>query len=130
MKKLMLWLIVAVAVCAVFALSGCGKKEDAAGETSRQQKEKPTPPKETPQTKVVMTCGMDGHPQFEPGKQPADGKCPLCGMKLVRKEVPVEKTAAAYWTCPMHPEVKEAAPGNCPLCGMKLVEKKAPPAEE
>ncbi len=27
----------------------------------------------------------------------------------------------AYWTCPMHPQVKENGPGKCPICSMDLV---------
>jgi FtsP/CotA-like multicopper oxidase with cupredoxin domain len=30
-------------------------------------------------------------------------------------------TAAASWTCPMHPEVMNDVPGTCPSCGMKLI---------
>ncbi len=30
------------------------------------------------------------------------------------------RTAAAEWTCPMHPEVAEPGPGSCPSCGMAL----------
>ena len=30
-------------------------------------------------------------------------------------------TAAASFTCPMHPEVKSAEQGRCPTCGMNLV---------
>jgi membrane fusion protein, copper/silver efflux system len=26
----------------------------------------------------------------------------------------------AYYTCPMHPEIKEDRPGSCPICGMDL----------
>ncbi|MFC0465432.1 heavy metal translocating P-type ATPase [Kineococcus gynurae] len=29
-------------------------------------------------------------------------------------------TAAAGWTCPMHPEVRRDGPGSCPECGMAL----------
>ena len=32
-------------------------------------------------------------------------------------------TAAAYYTCEMHPEVHSAQPGKCPKCGMTLVKK-------
>ncbi len=32
-----------------------------------------------------------------------------------------EVTHVAYWTCPMHPEVKADKPGKCPKCGMTLV---------
>lgn len=30
-------------------------------------------------------------------------------------------TAAAVYSCPMHPEAQQAQPGNCPICGMQLV---------
>lgn len=63
------------------------------------------------------------------------GKCPLCGMDLVRieaQEVGVKAGAAgptevrkgkeaAAWHCPMHPTVTSDHPGKCPLCGMDLV---------
>jgi Cu+-exporting ATPase len=29
-------------------------------------------------------------------------------------------SAAAEYTCPMHPQVRQQGPGNCPLCGMAL----------
>ncbi len=32
-----------------------------------------------------------------------------------------DTTAAAAYTCPMHPEVVSIEPGTCPQCGMKLV---------
>ena len=31
-----------------------------------------------------------------------------------------EVTAAAQYTCPMHPQILRDAPGNCPICGMTL----------
>lgn len=58
------------------------EKKVGQGETTMREK---------PQMKVVLTCGMPGHPQFEPGKEPADGKCPQCGMKLVEKEIPAKE---------------------------------------
>lgn len=32
-------------------------------------------------------------------------------------------TAAAVYTCPMHPEIQRNEPGTCPICGMDLVKK-------
>lgn len=29
-------------------------------------------------------------------------------------------TAAAEYTCPMHPEIRQIGPGTCPICGMAL----------
>ncbi len=29
----------------------------------------------------------------------------------------------AYYTCPMHPQIRLPAPGECPICGMTLVKK-------
>ena len=34
----------------------------------------------------------------------------------------------AWYTCPMHPEVRERTPGRCPKCGMDLVPEGAAPA--
>ena len=31
---------------------------------------------------------------------------------------------AAFYVCPMHPEVASKTPGTCPKCGMKLVERR------
>ncbi len=33
-------------------------------------------------------------------------------------------SAAAEYSCPVHPEVKQASPGSCPKCGMPLVKRK------
>jgi Cu(I)/Ag(I) efflux system membrane fusion protein len=66
----------------------------------------------------VYTCPM--HPDVVSDKP---GKCPICGMNLVKKA-----RAKDVYTCPMHPEVVSDKPGKCPKCGMNLV-KKAPTAE-
>lgn len=65
--------------------------------------------------KTVYTCPM--HPEVSMDKP---GKCPKCGMNLVKKEVVKEQ-----YTCPMHPEVLQDKPGKCPKCGMNLVKKEA-----
>ena len=45
--------------------------------------------------------------------------------ELVKK---VDAQGQAYWTCPMHPQVRQDHPGNCPICGMKLVKREDQPA--
>ncbi|MEO5570522.1 MAG: DUF6799 domain-containing protein [Bacteroidia bacterium] len=56
------------------------------------------------------------------------GKMADCGMMMkdaktgtVKK---TDKTVAAMYVCPMHPEVTSDKAGKCPKCGMDLVEKK------
>ncbi len=34
---------------------------------------------------------------------------------------PATTSAAAQYTCPMHPQIRREAPGSCPICGMDLV---------
>jgi Cu(I)/Ag(I) efflux system membrane fusion protein len=36
----------------------------------------------------------------------------------------------AYYTCPMHPEVKKNEPGQCPVCLMDLIKKEDPSANK
>ena len=62
--------------------------------------------------KYVYTCTM--HPEVITDKP---GKCPKCGMTLVKKKVD------KIYTCSMHPDVISIKPGKCPICGMELVEK-------
>ena len=74
---------------------------------------------------VYYTCTM--HPDVKMAKP---GKCPQCGMDLVKTtmkstETKVTKSDAVLtYTCPMHPEVISNKPGKCPKCGMDLVVKK------
>lgn len=35
-----------------------------------------------------------------------------------------DTSPSAYYTCPMHEQIKEAKPGKCPICSMTLVKKK------
>lgn len=90
---------------------------------------------------VSYTCPM--HSEIH---SPKPGKCPKCGMNLVKEKAKAkpaptakpkvtaktkkstasdsaEKDAGMAYTCPMHPEVISDKPGNCPKCGMKLVKK-------
>ncbi|MBE9568718.1 MAG: heavy metal translocating P-type ATPase [Proteobacteria bacterium] len=65
-------------------------------------------------SKVIYTCPM--HPEIE---QPEPDSCPMCGMALEAKGLPVIETKVEY-TCPMHPEIIQDHPGSCPKCGMAL----------
>jgi len=42
------------------------------------------------------------------------------GQHGARSGSTVLPTAAAVYTCPMHPEIRRPAPGSCPICGMAL----------
>ncbi|RYY45454.1 MAG: copper oxidase [Chitinophagaceae bacterium] len=79
-------------------------------------------------TKVMYTCPM--HPEVQSDKP---GKCPKCGMTLIKKTVQVKSPkqqtntqqpqSKVVYTCVMHPEVQQDKPGNCPKCGMTLIKK-------
>jgi Cu(I)/Ag(I) efflux system membrane fusion protein len=64
---------------------------------------------------TIYTCPM--HPEVISDKP---GNCPICGMKLVKKEIKKEDFDKLVYTCPMHPEIKSDKPGKCPICGMNL----------
>ena len=74
---------------------------------------------------VYYTCSM--HPEVKLDKP---GKCPKCGMTLVKKTMKMTETksknmeAMKTYTCSMHLEVISYKPGKCPKCGMALIEKK------
>lgn len=77
--------------------------------------------------KVYYTCPM--HPQV---KQGAPGNCPICGMKLTRREEQSPSDAgkkpereALYWYDPMKPDQHFDKPGKSPFMDMQLVPKYA-----
>lgn len=82
------------------------------------------------QGKVYYTCPM--HPQV---RQDHPGNCPICGMKLVKREDKPEGAAAGtsmsderrvlYWYDPMKPDQHFDAPGKSPFMDMELVPKYA-----
>ena len=74
--------------------------------------------KDVPSTKTIYACTM--HPVIVSDKP---GKCPVCKMDLVKKEMSTKAYAKLVYTCPMHPVVKSAKPGKCPICKMDLMKK-------
>ncbi|HHT9107960.1 MAG TPA: efflux RND transporter periplasmic adaptor subunit [Candidatus Wunengus sp. YC63] len=59
-------------------------------------------------------CPMKCHTSKEPGN------CPVCGMKLEKKEIPVEDSGEKLTCiCPQEWDPK-TAPKSCPMCGMLL----------
>ena len=51
---------------------------------------------------------------------PAAGPRPTAPPARLRTAGTEPASAAAQWTCPMHPEVVQDGPGSCPICGMAL----------
>ncbi len=69
-----------------------------------------------PQGKIVYEyiCPMKCYSAREPGD------CPVCGMQLEKKEIPVEVTGEKLTCiCPQEWDVA-TAPKSCPMCGMML----------
>ncbi|MDE0450211.1 MAG: efflux RND transporter periplasmic adaptor subunit [Gammaproteobacteria bacterium] len=66
---------------------------------------------------TLYTCGM--HPEVIRHEA---GNCPICGMKLVRKETEprADSRKVLYWRAPMDPNYRSDAPGKSPM-GMDLV---------
>jgi len=108
----------------LFALAISGTMAFAQDTTKLVKKEMMKTKMEMKSDSVYYTCTM--HPEVRLDKP---GKCPKCGMDLVKKTVTSEtgaknSQALVTYTCTMHPEVTSDKPGKCPKCGMDLVVKK------
>ena len=95
MKRLIILTMLVISSTLIFAQKSNQTKHKKAG-------------KSVPTAKY--TCPM--HLEVS-SKKP--GKCPTCGMALV-------KVKPVVYTCPMHPEVRASKPGTCPTCRMALEE--------
>ncbi len=71
----------------------------------------------------IWTCSM--HPQI---RLPKPGKCPLCGMDLIRAEgtsgpaTTKKAKKEPKYACSMFCVPPMSRPGDCPICGMEMVE--------
>ena len=120
------------------------KQTPAAQKSEAKQKDMPMKSEDKALQTTTYTCPM--HPEIHATKP---GKCPKCGMNLVKENSkPVQDTShqnhnhneleissdtiraaqPATYTCPMHPEVHATKPGKCPKCGMDLVVEKSQPS--
>lgn len=73
----------------------------------------------TEMTKDMYTCPMPEDSVFSD----KPGKCPKCGMDLIKLQQDGHEHEKAVYTCPMHPEVIKDKAGACLICGMDLVKK-------
>lgn len=108
----------------VFALILSGTMVFAQDTTKTEKKQTGKTNVEQQKDSVSYTCTM--HSDVKLAKA---GKCPKCGMDLVKstgkaaKEVKKSDALVSY-TCTMHSDVTAEKPGKCPKCGMDLVVKK------
>ena len=92
-------------------------------------------PGDHPSLPIDPVCGMTVDPTVKPWRTTHEGRVfhfcnPKCLAKfeadpalyLLPKEQRVETPAdpAAWYICPMDPEVRQKGPGACPVCGMAL----------
>jgi hypothetical protein len=108
----------------LFALVLSGTMVFAQDTTKTVKKQMVKTQMEMQKDSVYYTCTM--HPDV---KMDSPGKCPKCGMELVKTTVKAGTTGKkgdglTSYTCTMHPEITSGVPGKCPKCGMDMVAKK------
>jgi hypothetical protein len=90
----------------IFALAGCGKKEQSASQTETEAG-----------TPVTYVCSM--HPEVVSS---APGKCNVCGMNLEEKKAAGVSGVQYAYVCPMNDQTGlPTEPGKCDQCGMDLI---------
>lgn len=98
----------------VLGLTACEGKKESAKAPAKMEMAKPS----AEENLVYYTCPMESHKNVH--SQEA-GKCPECGMKMV-KAVTASVETADFYGCPMpaHSRVRSEKAGNCAECGMTL----------
>src|SRR5262245_20333800 len=100
-----------------FAVAACALVL-AAGPIAQTQKPRPAAAKPQSQSPaadippISYVCPMEQDADVVEDKP---GKCPKCGMTLVKARL------ASVWTCPVHAAVNEQREGRCPIDGRELV---------
>lgn len=88
---------------------------------SAQVKNPNTKVDSTSKTVEQYSCPM--HPEIKSDKP---GKCPECGMALVKSAAGGTSTrvdsSAKTFACPMHADATSNKADSCPKCGMKMTE--------
>lgn len=109
----------------VFSLSaGCsdsGKKEHSPGDGHHHGEGQTT----EDNVETYWTCPM--HPKV---KEDGPGKCPICGMSLVKVEIDRstskvatdEEQTAGLWQCRDYPNLTSAVQESCPIDGSPMVQ--------
>lgn len=108
----------------LFALAISGTMVFAQDTTKTEKKQMVKTNMEMQKDSVYYTCTM--HPEV---RMANPGKCPTCGMDLVKKTVKTgtignKSEGLTTYYCTMHPEETSDKPGKCPKCGMDMVVKK------
>lgn len=121
MKKLIL--LTTLLAVAAFAYGDCGNCDKPCGAKSEKHE---GVMEEDGEMKAMMegekliyyTCPMEKCSSVHSSEA---GKCPSCGMELV-KGVVTDKEHMEFYGCPMeaHSHVREDKEGKCDECGMKL----------
>lgn len=141
-RRMAIWL--SVSVLAVFLLTACDRNkamQEPASQTTDAMTVQDVANSKAKATEVLYVCPM--HPHI---KEHGPGKCPICGMDLVKKQVtapPAEPSSdmqkkdgemkpdgadtkrVLYYYDPMRPEEHFDKPGPSPFMDMQLVPKYA-----
>ncbi len=141
-RRAVLWL--SASIVAMFLLTACNR--DKAMQESASQATNSTATKEVANSKATVTNELYVCPMHAHIKEHGPGKCPICGMDLVKKTVapPSAKPSSdmqkkggemkldgadtkrvLYYYDPMRPEEHFDKPGPSPFMDMQLVPKYA-----
>ncbi len=97
------WILLAIGILTVIAVRTAPRQGHSAARSAAEAQ------------KGTYYCPM--HPTYTSDRP---GDCPICNMRLVKKEETKEEKRILYWTDPMIPGYKSDKPGKSPM-GMEMV---------